>query len=68
MPSLDPAATDTEFKSYEQIQRDWRMMATPGNYRRLTGLYVVPSLINHACVSNATKVFVGETMLVRATR
>ena len=44
------------------------MMATPGNYRRLTWLYVVPSLINHACVSNATKVFVGETMLVRATR
>lgn len=57
-----------DFKNYEQISRDLQSGRDCSVYRRLLGLYVIPSLINHACESNATRVFVGETMLVRATR
>jgi hypothetical protein len=33
-----------------------------------TGLWVVASYINHSCVSNSKKEFIGDLMILRATR
>jgi hypothetical protein len=61
-------ANGPDFRQYTQIAEDWSTAGDTGRYSRLMGLYVVPSLANHACVANACRVFKGETMFVRATR
>jgi hypothetical protein len=57
-----------DFKVWSHIEREWRETKSIGNFRRLYGLYVVPALINHSCVANACRVFIGDTMFVRATQ
>eukprot|EP01018_Ginkgo_biloba_P000819 Gb_23533 [translate_table: standard] len=33
-----------------------------------TGLWILPSFLNHSCLPNATKLLIGEAMFVHATR
>ncbi|KAH7292734.1 hypothetical protein KP509_29G083200 [Ceratopteris richardii] len=35
---------------------------------RLTGLWLLPSFLNHSCIPNASRLIVGETMFIIASR
>jgi len=57
-----------DFKHYDSMEKEWRMRGKRGREWRLVGLYLLPAMINHSCLPNACRVFVGETMIVRASR
>lgn len=56
-----------DFTTPESIQAQWQEPQRDYHLPyRLLGLYALPALINHSCVPNAVRVFVGNTMIVHA--
>ena len=53
-----------DFVTYERIQQQ----NPPFRPFHLLGLYPMAAMINHSCMSNAVRVYAGETMVVHASQ
>jgi SET domain len=61
-----------DFASYETVEAQWKKCwegnKPPSSPSRLLGLYPLAAMINHSCIPNALRVFVGgEWMVVHAS-
>lgn len=58
-----------DFVTTETIERRWRLQNDDGQtYRpaRILGVYPLAAMLNHSCIPNAVRVYVGEIMIVHA--
>jgi len=57
-----------DFITYEKMQQQWKASHVDYTPHHILGIYPLAAMLNHSCVSNATRTYSNEIMIVHASK